>query len=169
MQSQNGRCVKQQQKSFRTEEKPQWGTGVYFLPDPDRTAIISIHNLPNTPDTLLLRLLGRGQVQADAISELIKLPSDHPYRGEILRHISRLQINLKIRQNRTKDIREVMMNLAPAYDKWLEETRTQEREETQIAIALRLMKKSMSLDDISECTGLSIEVLQALRANNSVR
>jgi len=41
-----------------------------------------------------------------------------------------LQANLKIRQNKTKDIREVMMNLAPAYDKWLEETRTQEREET---------------------------------------
>jgi hypothetical protein len=160
---------KQQQKSFRTEEKPRWGTGVYFLPDPDRTAVIAIHNLPNTPDTLLLRLLGRGQVQADAISELIKLPSDHPYRGEILRHISRLQINLKIRQNKTKDIREVMMNLAPAYDKWLEETLTQGRQEAQAAIALRLMKKSMSLDDISECTGLSIEVLQALRVNNSVR
>jgi predicted transposase YdaD len=65
------------------------------------------------------------------------------------------------------------MNLAPAYDKWLEETLTQGRgegrAETQTEIALRLMKKSMSLDDISECTGLSIEVLQALQANNSVR
>jgi hypothetical protein len=162
-----------QQKTFRTEEKPQWGTGVYFLADPDRTAVIAIHQLPKTPDTLLLRLLGRGQVQANAISELIALPPNHPYRGEILRHISRLQVNLKIRQNKTKDIREVMMNLAPAYDKWLEETLTQGRgegrAETQTAIALRLIKKSMSLDDISECTGLSIEVLQALQANNSVR
>jgi hypothetical protein len=160
---------KQQQKSFRTEEKPQWGTGVHFLPDPDRTAVIAIHQLPKTPDTLLLRLLGRGQVQADAISELIKLPSDHPYRGEILRHISRLQINLNIRQNKTKDIREVMMNLAPAYDKWLEETLDQGRKETQTAIALQFLRMNIPIDIIAQGTGLSIETLEALRSVDSSR
>ena len=158
---------KQQQKTFRTEEKLRWGTGIYFLADPDRTAVIAIHQPPKTPDTLLLRLLGRGQVQADAIDELIKLPIDHPYRGEILRHISRLQVNLKIRQNKTKDIREVMMNLAPAYDKWLEETLTQGRgegrEETQTAIALQFLRMNIPIDIIAQGTGLSIEDLETLR------
>jgi predicted transposase YdaD len=110
-----------------------------------------------------------------AIDELIALPRDHPYQAEILFHISRLQVNLNIRQNKTKDIREVMMNLAPAYDKWLEETLTQGRgeglkegrEETQTAIAIRLMRRNMPLNEISQDTGLSIETLEALRSVDS--
>lgn len=94
-------------------------------------------------DTLFLRLLGRGTVQVDAVNELTALRSDHPYRGETLHHISRLQINLKLRQNKTKDLQEVIMNLALAYDKWLEETlakgRMEGRVETQIDIARRML------------------------------
>lgn len=79
--------------------------------------MVVIHQLPKTIDTLFLRLLGRGTVQADAVNELTALPLDHPCRGETLHHISRLQINLKLRQNKTKDLQEIIMNLAPAYDK----------------------------------------------------
>ena len=130
-----------------------------------------IHQLPKTIDTLFLRLLGRGTVQADAVNELTALPSDHPYRGETLHHISRLQINLKLRQNKTKDLQEVIMNLAPAYDKWLEETltkgRVEGRVETQIDIARRMLKKNVALSDVADFTGLSMEVLQMLRSSHT--
>jgi hypothetical protein len=154
---------RQQQSSFRVLEKAAWGEGIYFLADSDRTAVVAIHQLPKTLDTLWLRLLGRGQVQGAAVAELLALPIDHPYRQETLRHIAVLQINLQVQQNKTRDLREVMMNLAPAYEKWLQETLEKGRQETQMTIALRLLQKDMPLDEISECTGLSIEALQALR------
>jgi hypothetical protein len=39
-----------------------------------------------------------------------------------VRHLSALQVNLKMRQNRGKDLREVIMNLAPAYEQWYANT-----------------------------------------------
>lgn len=151
------------QKKFGVQERRAWGKGIYFLAETDQTAVIAIHQLPRTIDTLFLRLLGRGKVQAEAIAELTTLPLDHPYRGTTLHHISRLQINLKLRQNKSKEIQEIIMNLAPAYDKWLEEVKTGE----QISIARRMLKKNLALTDIADCTGLSIELLQQLRSNDS--
>jgi hypothetical protein len=55
------------QKKLRGQEKRAWGKGIYFLAQSDRTAVIAIHQLPKTIDTLFLRLLGRGRVQAEAI------------------------------------------------------------------------------------------------------
>jgi len=92
-----------QQDDFLVRQKKQWGQGIYFLAEPDLTAVVAIHHLPKTLDTLFLRLLGRDQVQADAVKELLALPPQHPYRQETLRHISVLQINLQLRQNKTKD------------------------------------------------------------------
>ncbi|NES01313.1 MAG: hypothetical protein F6J86_47430, partial [Symploca sp. SIO1B1] len=47
-----------------------WGEGIYFLPEYFRTAIVAIHKLPRTKDTLWIRLLGRGRVQEEAIDEI---------------------------------------------------------------------------------------------------
>ena len=63
------------------------------------------------------------------------------------------------------------MNLAPAYDKWLEETltkgRVEGRVETQIDIARRMLKKNVALSDVADFTGLSMDVLQILRSNHT--
>jgi hypothetical protein len=91
------------------------------------------------------------------------LPLDHPYRGTTLHHISRLQVNLKLRQNKSKEIREIIMNLAPAYDAWLEEVKTEE----QITIARRMLQRNVPIEDIASDTGLSIEFLQTLRLPDS--
>ena len=106
-----------------------------------------------------------------AIAELTALPLDHPYRGTTLHHISRLQINLKLRQNKSKEIREIIMNLAPAYDKWLEEVEAKAiakgGTEAQISIARRMLKMNLPMETIAQATGLSIELLQQLRSNDS--
>ena len=46
------------QREFKTELRSDWGPGIYFLPSPDHTAIVVIHQLPKTLETLWLRLLG---------------------------------------------------------------------------------------------------------------
>ncbi len=55
-----------------------WEGGVHFLADYLRTAIVAIHQLPCTEETLWLRILGKGRVQQQAIDELEALPSEHP-------------------------------------------------------------------------------------------
>ena len=52
------------------------------------------------------------ELQKEAIDTLFGLPKDHPYRTQTLEHLSILQINLKARQNKTKDIKEVIMGLS---------------------------------------------------------
>ena len=63
--------------------KRGWCDGVYFSPDAFRTAIVSINQLPKTPDTLLLRLLGKGATQQQAINEIRAFPADSALRNQI--------------------------------------------------------------------------------------
>jgi hypothetical protein len=51
--------------STREEER-----GIYYLGTGLKTAIVVIHQLPQSPETLWLRLLGRGRVQQKAVREL---------------------------------------------------------------------------------------------------
>jgi hypothetical protein len=146
------------------------GQGIYLLPKRDRTAIIVIHELPTTEDTILLRLLGKGSVQAQAIEALTALPKDHPYLQETLEHISSLQINLKLRHNKTKDIKEVIMNLSPAYEKWKEETLAEgeARGEARggrkalISVARTMMREGAAIAFIAKVTGLSAAEIEQL-------
>jgi hypothetical protein len=162
---------KSMQKSFCMKQKPQWGNGIYFLPDPDRTAIVAIHHLPKTVDTLWIRLFGKGKVQSDAIAELLDLPDNHPYRQETIGHLATLRIQLQTRQNKTKSLREVVMSLSPVYEQWrqatLQEGRQEGLQEMQIAIALRMLAENMSLDTIAQLTGLPMEEIQRLQDDRS--
>ena len=57
------------------------------------------------------------------------------------------------------------MNLAPAYDQWLQNTLAQGHKEGLVTVARRLLQRDRPLDEIAQDTGLSIEVLEALRSN----
>ncbi len=170
----------QLQAEFCVKLKRGWGEGIYFLPNPDdlrsvvdhRTAVIALHQLPQTPDTLWLRLLGRGQVQAAAIDELLALPLAYPYRQETMQHLAMLRVHLQARQNRTKDIREAVMSLSAVYAKWEQENLTQVRQESRQEgrqegrqeLALKMLQQQKyPLAEIAELTGFSIAQLEALQ------
>jgi len=53
-----------------TLDETNWGKGIYFLSKGLKTVVVAIHQLPNTPETLFLRVLGRGKVQRQAVEEL---------------------------------------------------------------------------------------------------
>jgi hypothetical protein len=159
------------QRTFKMESKPEWETGIYFLPKNDMTMIVAIHQLPVTIDTLWIRLLGKGTVQANAVKELLSLPKDYAYRLETLRHLAILQVSLKMRQNKGKDLQEVMMNLMPAYEKWEAEkiAEGEKRGEKSgeanrsLEIARRMLVKNMPIAEIMELTDLTIEQIQELQ------
>ncbi|MCF4968966.1 DUF4351 domain-containing protein [Nostoc sp. CMAA1605] len=115
--------------SFGTVQKSDWLTGVHFLPDALRTAIVAIHQLPQIPETLWLRLLGRGNVQSQAIIELQALPLNHPYQRATLELVYNLRENLKVNQELEADDRELIMRLEPLYQRDREQAKEEGRQE----------------------------------------
>ncbi|MEA5517238.1 hypothetical protein [Nodularia sp. UHCC 0506] len=96
-------------------ELETWLPGVYFLPDAFRTAILAINELPVTEETLWFRLLGRGKVQQQAVSELVALPPENLLRRNVLEIIYRWRVSIMTQQKLTEDDQELIMNLTEAY------------------------------------------------------
>jgi len=80
-----------------------------------RSAIVVIHQLPKTPETLWLRILGRGRVQKAAIDELVALPIDNPWRENSLKLLYSLQKDLEVNSPIEPEDRELIMRLSPLY------------------------------------------------------
>ncbi|MTJ20377.1 DUF4351 domain-containing protein [Dolichospermum sp. UHCC 0352] len=159
--------------SFGTVQKEDWLSGVHFLADALRTAIVAIHQLPQTPETLWLRLLGRGSVQSQAIIELQALPLDHPYQKATLELVYNLRENLRVNQELETDDRELIMRLEPLYQRNREQAKEEGRQEGKQEgkqegeknLILRLLHRRIGEIDallIERITGLSIEQLENL-------
>ena len=71
--------------------------------------------LSRTPETLWLRILGRGNVQKQAIDKLEALPVDNPFRENALRLLLSLQRDLEFTQNQDQDDQELIMRLSSRY------------------------------------------------------
>ncbi|MEA5576314.1 hypothetical protein [Anabaena sp. UHCC 0451] len=106
-----------------------WGQGIYSLRTGLKTAIIVIHQLPITPETLFLRVLGRGKVQRQAVEELEALANNHPFLEDVIKLVHDLIALLSARQEKEKDIdqddQELIMKLSEMYQKQLEEIKQQ--------------------------------------------
>jgi hypothetical protein len=103
-------------------DEQNWGKGIYFLPKYLRTAIAVIHQLPRTPSTLWLRILGRAKVQQEAIAQLTALAVDNPVREITLELLYALQSNLAVNQEQQlqSEDRELVMAIAPLFRQQLQ-------------------------------------------------
>jgi hypothetical protein len=117
-------------------ELENWSTGVYFLPDSLRTAIVAINQLPVTSETLWFRLLGRGTVQQQAVKELVALPPNNPLRRNVLELVFNWRISVMTQQDLTEDDQELIMNLTQAY----QEARAQAVQEGQRQVVENLLR-----------------------------
>lgn len=88
-------------------------------------AIVAINQLPQTEDTLWLRLLSKGATQEQAITEVLAIPKGDPRRSRILQLLAGWKITLEIDNPADNEERGVMMALSQAYLEW--EKRTEER------------------------------------------
>ena len=96
-------------------ELDKWGEGVSLLSPTLKTGIIVIYQLPQTPTTLWVRLLGKGRVQARAIQEVAALPAEHPYRNNALDLLGNLKVILEAREKIEPEEQELIMQLSPLY------------------------------------------------------
>jgi len=93
-------------------------------------AIVAIHQLPETPETLWLRILGKGGVQQRAIAQLSALATDDPLRIIALELLYRLQSNLvtDIPQELEPEERELIMAIAPLFREQIQAAEQRARE-----------------------------------------
>jgi len=104
-----------------------WTSGVYFLAPVLRAGVVVINQLPVTHQTLWLRLLGKGQVQKQAIEEVLGLPSSEARRGDILRLLASWKITLEGSGVVDAEEGELMVTLSQAYQAYVElEERTRQ-------------------------------------------
>jgi flagellar biosynthesis/type III secretory pathway protein FliH len=108
-----------------------WLEGIYFFPEHWRGAIVVIHQLPETPETLWLRILGKGKVQQRAIAQLSALATNDPLRMTALELLYRLQSNLvtDTPQELESEERELIMTITPLFQQQIQAAQQQAREE----------------------------------------
>jgi Domain of unknown function (DUF4351) len=152
---------KRKLSDFGATEAADWAPGVYPMAKALRTAIVVIHQLPRTPETLWLRVLGRGRVQKQAIDELEALPLRHPYARATLQLLYALQQSLIVADNPPKDDTELIMRLAPLFHQQQERVK---QEEGQRIIIRQLNRRVGEIDPllVERVRGLSIEKLEEL-------
>ncbi|MFM7440983.1 MAG: DUF4351 domain-containing protein, partial [Snowella sp.] len=106
-------------EEFNAMDKGDWGEGVYFPPRGLFTGIVEIHQLPVNRETLWLRILGRGKVQARAIQELKDLPDDFAPKNSILELVYGLLATLETKQKKSQKIeaqdKELIMSLRTVF------------------------------------------------------
>jgi hypothetical protein len=68
-----------------------WPSGIYATEPMHFARVVIISELPRTPHTLTLRLLGAGSTLAQAIGEIRALPSDSVLRSRVLRWVRDLR------------------------------------------------------------------------------
>ena len=114
---------------FGGQLRPDWLPGIYFLPEAFKTVLIAINELPATPETLWLRILGRDAIQQQAIAELLAFPIDDPRRSSILELLISWRITLELTQPTNDEEERLMVVLSQAYLDWQQKTKQQGREE----------------------------------------
>jgi Domain of unknown function (DUF4351) len=147
------------------KEIESWGEGVYLLPKSFKTGIVVIHQLPETPDTLWLRILGRDNVQIRAIGEIVGLPADSPYRQNALELFSNLKIVLENKQNKATEETELMMNLSPLYLEQIDIATQKGRNEGEKSLMIRMLTRkfgNLDANSIDHINSLSLELIESL-------
>ncbi len=114
---------------FGAVQDPKWGQGVYLLPIHLQTGIIVIHQLPRTPETLWFRLMGKGTVQENAITEVANLPANSPYKGNALDLFLSLKLELESKQPIEPEERNLAMRLSALYIEKIQEAQQVGRQE----------------------------------------
>jgi predicted transposase/invertase (TIGR01784 family) len=159
-------------EGFGAKLDPDWPEGVYFLPSLYRTAIIAINQLPVTPETLWLRLLGRGKTQNQAVRELLEFPQGNAFRENVLELLISWRVSMEINNILETEDREVFMTLSQTYQEWKEATkregqqegRQEGRQEAKLESIPRLLALGLSVEQIAQALDLDLEqVRQAIQ------
>ncbi|MDJ1178859.1 hypothetical protein PJF56_08295 [Roseofilum sp. BLCC_M91] len=123
-------------EQFRCHSSQEWEEeGIYDAGSGWKMGVIVIHKLPKTLETLWLRLLGKGRVQAQAIQELETLPQENRSRESVIKLVRELVALLTKRQNQEqnldRDDRELIVTLTELYEEAMADVREEIRQQAK--------------------------------------
>ena len=153
------------------EAKPltEYGTGVYELSKFLRMGIVVIDRLPDSPQTLWLKMLGDKESARKAFGEIEQLSPERREKNDIIRTSLKYCVYLRglPTGSLTEEEQEFMRTMEDV-DAWYEaeiaKAEQKAKRENQQEIAANLLRKNIPLETISEATGLTIDQLQSLRS-----
>jgi Domain of unknown function (DUF4351) len=126
---------------FGAVNDSEWGQGVYLLPTHFQTGIIVIHQLPRTPETVWFRLMGRGAVQENAISEVAELPATSPYKGNALDLFLSLKLELESKTSIEPEERNLAMQLSALYIEKIQAAQQVGRQEGELELIMMQLRE----------------------------
>jgi antitoxin component of RelBE/YafQ-DinJ toxin-antitoxin module len=127
--------------------------------------IVAIDRLPDSPETLWLKMLGDKDSARKAFGEIEQLSPNRREKNDIIRTSLKYCVYLRglPTESLTEEEQEFMRTMEQV-DAWLEAEIAEAQERKQQEIALKMLRKNMPLETIAELTELSIEQLQILRS-----
>jgi len=109
--------------------------GMYCAGSGWKMGVIVIHQLAKTRETLWLRLLGKGRVQAQAIQELETLPEENRCRESVIKLVRELVALLTKRQNQEENLdpedKELIVTLTQMYEEAMADVREEIRQQAK--------------------------------------
>ncbi len=109
----------------------EWGEGVYVMEALFKTAIVAIDRLPLTPETVWLRLLGRGESQEQAVETVLAWVKTDPSLSNVLEIIYKWCTLLDTKPHLTEPEKELLMNVEQVYQEARQQAVQQGRLEMQ--------------------------------------
>jgi hypothetical protein len=159
---------------FAPGEAESWPAGLFFLAPRWRYGLVVVDQLPETPETLGLRLLGRGRVQARAIQEVLDLPEVHPLRKNLFQIMLDWRILFEERPPATEEDQELsslLFRTVEEFDQARREAREaqqraeEDRQRLPVIGQVRLLEELLELPptDPALLDSLSLEDLEKMR------
>jgi hypothetical protein len=119
-----------------------WPPGIYDGPPLLWTRLVVVSELPVTLDTLLLRLLGAGQVLKQAIAEIKALRTEDPARSLALPLLVRLRLEIPSDPTQwTGDDQEFLMQTQDIVETWRQEAIQEGIQQGECAVLLRQLRQ----------------------------
>jgi hypothetical protein len=152
------------------------GVGVYRLIGLLRMGIVIIDRLPDSPETMWLKMLGNRESAQSAFQSIEQLSPDRREKNDIIRACVKYCVYLRDipTDSLTPEEQDFMKTMAQV-DAWYETEMNKAQLEGELRgklegklegkkeIAINLLRKNIALEVVAEVTGFTIEQLQQLR------
>jgi hypothetical protein len=162
-------CGNQILKDCAAQAHPNFDRGVYLLPAQLRMGIVIIEQLAEAPEHLWLKMLGNRESARKAFRGIDQLATpDRTGKNDIMAACLKYCVYLKdlAVESLTTEENEFMKTMEEI-DVWYESELNKAKLEGKLEIALNMLRKNISIETIAEVTGLTIEQLQQLQAEQS--
>lgn len=143
-----------------------WPPGFWMRQPADALRLVVVSELPRERDTLLLRLMGSGRVQEDALAELEGLPED-AWEHEVATE-NVVAFRARLPKNGTDEERRFMLNTNGIYEKWVKKHRAEGQKEGQKLGQRKSLKRSIRRLYVARFGPMPEALLAGVKAEDSV-